>query len=116
MNHYPKLPLDHKKLINVPYIQLLEYGVSRALEDKRFTKEEAITKYPKLAPRWDSLATDLLSRAEDGTYIIKAEMFLQYLSAVSLQDSRYHAQRAHYLALLGLSISIILLILRLAGN
>jgi hypothetical protein len=116
MTAHKKLPFDHTKLLNVPYIQLLEYAVGKALDDQRFTKEDVCRAYPKVASRFDSLATDILSQDPDGTYIVKAEMFLRYLSLVSIQDSRRHADRAHLTGLVALTISIVLLVLRFTGN
>lgn len=116
MTSHKKLPFDHTKLLNVPYIQLLEYAVGKALDDKRFTKEEVCQAHPKVAARFDSLAADILSRDPDGTYIIKAEMFLRYLSLVSIQDSRRHADRAFLTGLIALTVSLVLLVLRFTGN
>ena len=106
------LPFNHKKLHSVPYVQLLTFGVERALEDKRFTKEEAIADHPKLATHWDQLTPSILSADEDGRYVIKAEAFLEYVSLVSLQDSRRHAERAYLIALAALSVSILILLAR----
>ena len=108
----PRLPLTDEKLHNVPYVQLLTFAVEQALEDKRFTKEQAISAYPKLAARWEQLAPTILSADEDGTYLIKAEAFLEYVNLVSLQDSRRHAQRAYLIALAALTVSTLILLAR----